>query len=651
MTSTAVRARLPVQALRGAAVAAPVAALAVAALVVARQGGLKLGPALDAAPDLLRGVGATLVLFGVTGYPLAMALAPPALRRLRHALALPLGAMASSLALTVLGFAHLPLTASVALVLAAGAGATLALTLRRRHWARVRGAGREGRVDWTVAGLAAVGALVLCLAVAPSLRAGFATVPGVNPDAHLVTGIAQLFEHAPPGATRLGFPVTHVPDVWKSKHPIFYGLAAVARLSGLDPVAAFPAVAGILCALVAIGFGLVARGVLGLGAAWATVAAAAVGLDVALVHLAFHPYWNQLWGLATLPYALLFAWLAVHRRDARALGLFGLTLAMGAFAYPLALPYPLVALAAFAVAERRLPPLPGWVRSPWALGAVAAAVALAIPLLGVWEKVRDGAVNLVGGGDSLWTGDVHAFVSPGTFVGVGDGWWAAAGVAAFAGLGLARALPRRPAAALAGLLALSALADVRLRLDHTGTYFDYKHLTFVAPVVLVLAVAGVAWLAARRRAAPLALAAGALAAYPVLAARQERSELRNTYEQVTAQMLALRHWSRALPRGASVRLDVPPTGFQLWTAYLLAAHPLDSPSPVLYTTYPHVAFGQRADYALGASPGLATQLRAGGHVLPSPPGRLGPVVFANRQFVLRRVLSATGPATATRARF
>jgi hypothetical protein len=648
--STAVRPRLPALAGRELAAAAPVAALAVAAVVVAREAGLKLGPAVDSAPDLLRGVGATLVLFGVTGYPLAVALAPASLRRVRHALALPLGAMASTLALTMLGFAHLPLTASLAVVLAAGAGASVALTVRRRRWARVRGAGREGRVDRTLAGLSAVGVVVLMLAVAPSLRASFATVPGLNPDAHLVTGIAELFEHAPPAATRLGLPVTHVPEVWRSKPPIFYGLAGVARLSGLDPIAAFPAVTGVLCALVAMGFGLVARGVLGASRAWSLAAAAAVGLDVAVLHLALHPYWNQLWGLATFPYALLFAWLAVHRRDPRALGLFVLTLVLGAFAYPLALPYPLVALVAFAVAERQLPPLPRWVRSPWALAGAAAALALAIPLLGVWEKLRDGVVTLFGGGGSLWSGDVHHFFGAGWFVGVGDGWLAAAAVAAFAVLGLARALPRRQAAALAALLALCALADLRLRLDGNGAYFDFKHLTFVAPLVLCLALAGVAWLAGRRRALPVAVAAGVLLAYPVLAARQDRTELRATYEQVPSPMLALRDWSRALPRDASVRLDIAPSGFQLWAAYFLAAHPLDAPRPIVNTTYPHVAFGQRADYAVALAPPLAA-LAASGQPPPRPGGRPGPVRFANRMFVLRRVLSSPGPRTATRARY
>jgi hypothetical protein len=116
-------------------------------------------------------------------------------------------------------------------------------------------------------------------------------------------------------------------------------------------------------------------------------------------------------------------------------------------------------------------------------------------------------------------------------------------------------------------------------------------------------------------------------------------------------MLQLRDWSRALPPGASVRLDIPPTGFQLWAAYFMAAHPLDSPTPVLNTTFPHVAAGARADYALTVAPPLAAQLAASGQPVPRVPGRLGPVRFANGQFVLRPVLSAPGPATASRARF
>jgi hypothetical protein len=494
-----------------------------------------------------------------------------------------------------------------------------------------------------------LGALLAGLVLVPSFRASFATVPGVNPDAQLVNGLAVLFQHAPPQGTRLGLPAPELPDVWRSKVPIFYVLAAVARLSGLDPVAAFPTITALLVGLVAAGFGLVGRVVLGLRSGWPVVAAAAVGLDVALMHVALHPYWNQLWGLLAFPFALVFAWLAVVEDDRRALALFALALALGAFAYPLMLPYPLVAFAAFALAEWRLP-VPRRVRSPWVLVGVLVAAAFAAPLLGVWEKVSSGVSNLVGGGGNLWAGDLHAFYGAGWFVGVGDGWAAAAAVAAVAVVGIVVALPRRRATALGALLVLCALADVRLRLAGNGAYFDFKHLTFTGPLVLTAAVAGLAWLAARRRALA-ALAAVTLLAYAALAARQLDDELLGTYEQVTRPMLALGGWSGTIPAGRSLRLDIAPSGYQLWAAYFLARHPLDSPQPIEGTTYPHVAGGYRADYAVSLAPALERQLASTGSPPPRAPGRLGPVVFANGQFVVRRVLSAPGPETATRARF
>ncbi len=54
----------------------------------------------------------------------------------------------------------------------------------------------------------------------------------------------------------------------------------------------------------------------------------------------WHPYWNQLWGLALFPYALLFGWHALAARSGRAATLFVLFLVALELAYPLALPYP-----------------------------------------------------------------------------------------------------------------------------------------------------------------------------------------------------------------------------------------------------------------------------------------------------------------------
>src|SRR5207253_2696621 len=110
--------------------------------------------------------------------------------------------------------------------------------------------------DRRVLGFVLIGVVVVALALVPILRAGFATVPGQNPDAILVTGLATLLQRAPPTATRHDLPVTHMPKVWRSKYPIFYSLAAVSKLARLDPFQTFPAVAALLTAFVAVGFGV-----------------------------------------------------------------------------------------------------------------------------------------------------------------------------------------------------------------------------------------------------------------------------------------------------------------------------------------------------------------------------------------------------------
>jgi hypothetical protein len=628
----------------GGAAGAAALVLGAIALALAGDAGVKVGRALEAVPDLARAAVAALALFALTGHAIAVRLAPDGLRDVRHLLVLPVGAMVASLALTVLGFARVPLEASLAAVMLGGAiasGLALRVGLERAPVDR----------RWLAVG-AAIGVVVACLATVPSWRAGIATVPGVNPDAHLVTGVALLLQEEPPTGGRLGLPVAEVPEVWKSKYPIFYALAGVAELSGLDPIKAFPAVAALLAAFVALGFGLVTARVLRAAPAAGALAAAAIGLSPVLLHLPLHPYWNQLWGLATFPLALLFAWYAVAHRDARATVLFALTLALGAFAYPLMLPYPLAAFAGFALALRRVPPLPSWARGRWAVAGALVGAALVVPLLGVGEKVRDAAGNLLGGEDGLWMGDVLEFVDVGWFFGVGGGALGAVAVGAFALLGLVKAVPRAPALALATLLALSALADLRLRLDDTGAYYDYKHLSFVGPIAICLAVAGVAWLAGRRRPAPVALAAVAVAAWTGATAWQTRDEVRGTLEQVPERMLALRGWSRDLPPGASVRLDVAPSGFQLWAAYFLSEHPLNSPTPVVYTTYPHVASGTRADYSLALAPPVARRLAgAGSPPPPVPPGAAPRPVRANALYVLRRIVRPRGSRTASRARF
>ena len=74
--------------------------------------------------------------------------------------------------------------------------------------------------------------LVACVALVPMFRAGFATVPGNGSDAHLAVGTAHFLQDHPPTDVAPEEPVDRVPLVWRSKPPIYYPLAAVATVTG-----------------------------------------------------------------------------------------------------------------------------------------------------------------------------------------------------------------------------------------------------------------------------------------------------------------------------------------------------------------------------------------------------------------------------------
>ena len=100
-----------------------------------------------------------------------------------------------------------------------------------------------------------------------------------------------------------------------------------------------------------------------------------------------------------------------------------------------------------------------------------------------------------------------------------------------------------------------------------------------------------------------------------------------------------------------MRVDIPASGTQLWAVYMLGAHPVDSPTPVLGTTYANAPYGQRADYSLA--------LRF--YPLPGPDGRprpfgrpayaQNPPVARNDEFALRPIVwpvrLASAPKTAS----
>ncbi len=587
-------------------------------------------------PDLLRGTAATLILFWLSGAALARLLTPACLRPVREVLAIPLGALSSALALTALGIAHVPLKVSLWLVLAAGALAAFLVRRRPTSGASdviLRGPGVPTPRLWIVAL-----ALIALIGLIPAWRTGSATIYGANPDAQQVAGIAVLFQHVSPTGTDVALPVDTVPPNWRFRYPIFYPLAAVANLSHLDPIRVFAVIAAALLAIVALGFGAFAVRCLR-APPWAgPPIGAAVALTVTTLHLLWHPYWNQLWGLAMLPYALLFGWIAVEDGDRRAAGLFAVVLVMLGLAYPLALPYPLVIVGALGAPRWRELRMPRQLRGHvWAAGLLGLLV-LTPAVIGAAIKLEQGLSQLLSSHSALWGGDIKHFTPVGNFLGTGGGIVPAVLVAALAVPALL-ALPRRIAWPLGITLGLLCLLDLRFRLASTGAYMDFKHLSFVGVLVVALAACTVArWISSGLRAW---MAAGVVVAvgWGVAAGWKDHREIAFNREQVTPEMFQIRQWAAQLPAGASVRVDVPPSGVQLWAVYMLASHPVDALQPVGYTTYAYAAPGLRADYSLSLRyyPSSDPRVR---RPFPAVGFAQDPPLFANDQFAVRRILWA-----------
>src|SRR3954463_16779369 len=106
---------------RGRALVLAGAALA-AAIAVAQANRAGVGGP-GAVPAVVRTSLATVGLFGVCGYGVARLALPRALLGHLALLTLPVGAACSTLALSVLGLLHVPLTVSLVAVLASGGGA------------------------------------------------------------------------------------------------------------------------------------------------------------------------------------------------------------------------------------------------------------------------------------------------------------------------------------------------------------------------------------------------------------------------------------------------------------------------------------------------------------------------------------------------
>lgn len=500
--------------------------------------------------------------------------------------------------------------------------------------------------------LAAVLGLV---AVVPVLRTGFATVIGQNGDAVLAVGTAEFLEHAPPTATRPELPLDRVPLQWRSKLPIYYGLAAVSEVAGQDPVVAFATVAGFVYALA--GLGLLLFAVVTLRAPpWIGLLVLALApLDRNLVHVAIHPFYNQAWGLLALPFIVVAGTLHLREPSPRAAALTAVFFTLGLFAYPLMLPFPAAFLGTLAVVEwrraRRAGTSVGWVsalglpglrRRWWVLvPAVAIGVPVVLTLVrGVAEKLSGALRVLLPGGDLRgWSGPALDYLPFGRFFGIDLPTAAAVPVTvlvfAAGALGV-RGAPRAVQAALAAVTAAGLLIAAYFRARGHGELFYFKDLGFLGPLVVTAAIAGLAGCAARTGLVPAGRigATAALAAFVVLLTVGAAREIRGTYEFATADLLELRRWDRELPADASIRIDVPPSGFQLWAWYFLPRHRLSTSVP-LGGFFPSPPRGLKADYVL--------------YRVSARPADVEAPVLANRTYaVAREAPGAPGPDFSSR---
>jgi hypothetical protein len=607
----------------------------VIAYALARRAGVA-GP--SAVPAIARTALAAAVLFGIGGYGLARLALPRAL--LGHLLLFTpaVGAAATTLALTVLGLLHIPLTISLAVVLVAGAALGVA-AVRTRPLPPPPVGGRLVNVAIPLLLAALIGAIVLL----PSFRAGYATVSGQNGDAVLAVGTADLLEHAPPTAVRPERGLDRVPIQWRSKLPIYYGLAAVSKLAGQDTTVAFSTVVAIVLALGALGVFLFAVHALGVGAGAGLLALFLVGLDRISVYVGIHPYYNQSWALFALPFTLLLGWraLAAPSRGTALLAILFAALAL--FAYPLLLPFPAVFLAAIAWQRRREIDWRGALRLDglrrrrwlWPVVAVIAVPVVAVLLRGVVEKVGPAIDAVRPGGDLKgWGGGgVLPYLPFGRFLGVDGHPWLVAAidaailVAAYLGL---RASRREVGRALGVMLVGALVGAAYIRARGNGELFWFKALAFAGPLLLGLAVIGIAVRAPRR------VAVAAMVVLTVLVVSDTRREIGGTYEQLTRGLIDLRAWDREIPASQSIRLDIPPLGWQLWSWYLMPRHRISAPHP-LGGFFPHPPYGTTADLALVKLPGRR------------PRDAVGPPVKRNSEFALYRLRPGRGPDTSSQS--
>jgi len=542
------------------------------------------------------------VLFAIVGFAPTRLLLPAGLRRHELLWVLPVGAVGTALELAVLAYAFVPFDVALGIVLVGGVGAGVFAWRRDPGLPLARSAREAGMaVSWgTLLVPLYVALLIGLVALVPMFRGGFVTVIGNGSDAHLAVGTAKFLQDHHPNGVAPDEPVDRVPLVWRSKPPIYLAFGAVARVAGMEPYAVLATLQAALLALGALGFWLLARELLGAGAWAAGAAMGLVGLNRMTLFTAMHPYFNQTWGYTAMPFAIVLAWYVVRRRSRGGMLLFASFLGVLVFAYPLAMPIPLIAAIVFWAFERRrqgrsLLRVPRLRNKRNLLWIVPLFLLLLLPLQGVLEKVSV-STRVLAPGYSLvnWGGDLTGFFPERYFLGFDAAGLGLAGmILLIGGLVIAlRAAPRDIRWGLGGVVAFGVLAAFYFRPREYGWYFHFKALAFVAPIALTLGVAGLA----RLKWAWVSVVA---LIFIVGATRTGAAhEIGTTFDQLPKSLLALRAVDARLPPSASLRLDIPADGRQLWAGIMLAGQPLCSQKPVLGTSYPHVPVSRKADYVL-----------------------------------------------------
>jgi len=540
-----------------------------------------------------------VVLFAITGFGATRLLLPARLRRHEPLWVLPVGAVATCLELALLVYAYVPFDVALALVIAANVA--LAIYAWRRDPGLPARSAPADAVSWRAIAVALyLAALIGAIALLPMFRGGFVTVIGNGSDAHLAVGTASFLQNHHPSGVAPDEAVDRVPLVWRSKPPIYLAIGAVARLAGMEPYAVIATLQATLLALASLGFWLLARELLG-GGLWAAACAMGlVGLNRIELFTVMHPYVNQTWGYMATPFAIVLAWHLARRRSRAALLLFVGFIGVVAFAYPLALPIPLMAAVVFWAFERRrsgrsLLRLPRLRSRRQLLWIVPLFFVLLLPLQGVLEKTASSTRVLYPSYSLVnWGGDLTGFFQERFFLGVDDAGPGAAAILVMAiGLVLAlRHVSRDIRWGLGVVVAFGVLAGLFFRPREYGWYFHFKALAFVAPIVVTLAAVGLTRLRWAWVSVPALL-------FVIGVTRTgAASEIGSTFDQLPKSMLALEQVDARLPPDASVRLDIPADGRMLWAGIMLAGQPLCSQRPLMETSYPHVPLSRAADYVL-----------------------------------------------------